>query len=170
MEKLVFYIKKIYRKLVPRVRIRRKRKEYISLGSQVQIDKSVNIGPGAFITARKGGFISIASGTSLNIDVMLNADLGGQIIIGKDCLIGPRVVFRTANHIYADRNKPIKTQGHTFKDIILENDIWIGANSVILSGVKIGQGSIVGAGSVVTGDVAPFSVVGGVPARKIKNR
>lgn len=160
------YLKKILWKL----NLNCKLKDSISRGSNVDIDATVNIGSRAFISARKGGFISIDRGTSLNIDVILNADLGGRIIIGKDCLIGPRVVIRSANHIYEDKKIPIKNQGHTFKDIILENDVWIGANSVILAGVKIGQGSVVGAGSVVTHDVEPYTVVGGVPAKKIKER
>ena len=55
-------------------------------------------------------------------------------------------------------------------DIIIEDDVWIGANCIILSGVKISRGAIIAAGSVVIKDVAPFTIVGGVPARLIKER
>jgi galactoside O-acetyltransferase len=101
---------------------------------------------------------------------MLNADFGGQILIDEDCLIGPGVVFRTANHNYHDRNTLIRLQGHSSADIIVEKDVWIGANAVILPGVTIGRGSVVGAGAVVTRNVESYSVVAGVPAKKIKER
>ena len=56
------------------------------------------------------------------------------------------------------------------KKVIVEDDVWIGRSAIIMPGVKIGKGSIVGAGSVVTKDIEPFSVVGGVPSKLIKKR
>jgi maltose O-acetyltransferase len=56
------------------------------------------------------------------------------------------------------------------KKVIIEDDVWIGRNAIIMPGIRIGKGSIIGAGSVVTKDVEPFSVVGGVPAKLIKKR
>jgi galactoside O-acetyltransferase len=142
----------------------------ITNGSKINIHKSVKFGEGAFLTAKKGGGITIGRNTSFNHNVMLNADFGGQILIDEDCLIGPGVVFRTANHNYHDRNTLIRLQGHSSADIIVEKDVWIGANAVILPGVTIGRGSVVGAGAVVTRNVESYSVVAGVPAKKIKER
>lgn len=58
----------------------------------------------------------------------------------------------------------------TRQEIVVEDDVWVGANAVIIGGVRIGSHSIVGAGAVVTRDVEPYSVVGGVPARLIRRR
>ncbi len=63
-----------------------------------------------------------------------------------------------------------KTKGETRYDIVVENDVWIGSHALILGGVRIGTGAVVAAGAVVTKDVAPYSIVGGVPAKHIKYR
>ena len=73
-------------------------------------------------------------------------------------------------HIYIDRNLPIKDQGKTYAPVTIKDNVWIGAKATILSGVTIGTGAIVGAGAVVTKDVPENSIVAGVPARIIKNR
>ena len=73
-------------------------------------------------------------------------------------------------HNYSKRDIRIWDQGTTEKDIIIGNDIWIGTKVCILHGVTIGGGAVVGAGSVVTKNVDPYTVVGGVPARFIKDR
>ena len=80
------------------------------------------------------------------------------------------MVMRTANHNFELLNTPIRMQGHSIKNISIDDDVWIGANAVILGGVNIGRGAIVAAGSVVSKDVPPHTVVGGVPARTIKMR
>lgn len=114
--------------------------------------------------------IEIGDNVSLNSNVMINADIGGCIRIGNNVLIGPNVVLRASNHKYSDLNTPIRQQGHKPGYIIIEDDVWIGANAVVLPGVKIGKGAIVGAGAVVTKDVKTYSIVGGVPARWISTR
>ena len=94
----------------------------------------------------------------------------GKIIIEDDALIGPGVHFFANNHQYKNPEKKIVEQG--FSDIAtirVENGAWIGGCSIILSGVTIGEHAVVGAGSVVTKDVEAYSVVVGVPARKIKD-
>jgi galactoside O-acetyltransferase len=101
---------------------------------------------------------------------MINADLGGRIEIGQNCIIGPNVVFRTSNHIFSSREIPIREQGHEPGAIIIQDDVWIGANACVIGTVKIARGAVVAAGAVVTEDVEEFTVVGGVPARKIKTR
>jgi acetyltransferase-like isoleucine patch superfamily enzyme len=72
------------------------------------------------------------------------------------------------NHVYADRNRPFIEQGITAEGIVVEDDVWIGAGAIITDGVRVGKGAVVAAGAVVTGNVPAHSVVGGVPARVIK--
>lgn len=114
--------------------------------------------------------IQIGNNVNFNSNVMVNADLGGQIRIGNNVLIGPNVVLRPSNHIFSRRDIPIREQGHTGGSINIGDDVWIGSNAVILRNVNIGTGAIVGAGSIVTKDVGEFTIVAGVPARKIGER
>lgn len=88
----------------------------------------------------------------------------GGIDIGNDVFIGPKVNFITINHDVNPDNRSA-TYG---RRIVIEDKVWIGINSTILPGVRIGYGAIVGAGSVVTKDVEPMTVVAGNPARFIK--
>jgi acetyltransferase-like isoleucine patch superfamily enzyme len=99
----------------------------------------------------------------------LNADIGGKIFISKNCLIGPRVTFRTANHNFEDISKSKQAQGHTSKDIYVGKNVWIGANVTVLPGVNIGDNSVIGAGAVVTKNVPENSLAVGVPAVVKKN-
>jgi acetyltransferase-like isoleucine patch superfamily enzyme len=91
------------------------------------------------------------------------------IKIGDNTIIGAYVQIIDHGHGYA-RDKTIREQDATIEDIIIGNDIWIGAGSKILKGVTIGEGAVIGANAVVTRDVPPFAIVGGVPAKIIKYR
>jgi acetyltransferase-like isoleucine patch superfamily enzyme len=90
--------------------------------------------------------------------------------IGDGVRIGAGTVIIPSNHVFSDPDVPIYLQGSAGTGICIEDDVWIGANCTILDGVHIGQGSVIAAGAVVNKDVAPYSVVGGVPARLIKKR
>ncbi|MDW7695813.1 DapH/DapD/GlmU-related protein [Flammeovirgaceae bacterium SG7u.111] len=95
---------------------------------------------------------------------------GGKVIIGENCLISQQVSIIVANH-KIEKHSPIQKQSWINKgDITIGDDVWIGCNSQILPGVTIGNGAVIAAGSVVTKDVQPYTVVGGVPANKIKTR
>ncbi|MCB2195276.1 MAG: hypothetical protein KQH79_05415 [Bacteroidetes bacterium] len=74
------------------------------------------------------------------------------------------------NHSIDDLDVPSILQDYYDGDIIIEDDVWIGANSVVVAGVTIGKGSVIAAGSVVTKDVEPYSIYGGVPSKKIRSR
>ena len=126
-----------------------------------------SLGRGAFFSA-EGGKIKIGDSFSANTNIHINASGGGKISLGKNVLIGPNVVMRTSNHNFSDKNKNIKDQGHNSGDIHIEDNVWIGSNCVILSNVTIGKGAVIAAGAVVNKDVLPFTVVGGIPAKKIK--
>lgn len=95
---------------------------------------------------------------------------GGGIKIGKRVVVGAYVQLLAENHNFSDASKPICEQGVTRKGIQIEDDVWIGNNVIVLDGVKIGAGSVIAAGSVVTKDVLSFSVVAGNPAKLIKMR
>lgn len=93
-----------------------------------------------------------------------------KIIVGKNVLIASNTTILSRTHIFSELDTPINTQGYENKTVIIEDDVWIGANSTILYGVIIGKGSIIAANSVVTKDVDAYSIVGGVPAKFIKKR
>tara|TARA_B100000749_G_C18190003_1_gene367510 strand:- start:338 stop:640 length:303 start_codon:yes stop_codon:yes gene_type:complete len=98
------------------------------------------------------------------------ADDLANICIGDDVLIGSGVHLYSSNHRFDQRDTPIASQGYSpSEDLVIENDVWIGANAIILPGVRVGQHSVIGAGSVVSKSIEPYSVYAGVPARKIKD-
>jgi len=96
---------------------------------------------------------------------------GSGVIIGKNVLIAPHCMIAAGNHDYKQIEKPIRQAGNISKGpIVIGDGVWIGANSTITDGVTIGDNAVVSAGSVVTKNVAPWDIVGGVPARVIGNR
>lgn len=92
----------------------------------------------------------------------------GGITIGDNVYTAPLVQILAVNHVCDDPTRPIIEQGITAKGIVVEDNAWIGAGSIILDGVRVGKGAVVGAGSVVTEDVPPHSVVAGVPAKVVR--
>ena len=96
-------------------------------------------------------------------------DCQENIIIGKHVLLAPGCFITDHNHDTA-AGKRIDQQRCVSAPVVIEDDVWVGANAVILPGVNVGRSAVVGAGAVVTHDVEPFTVVGGVPARMIAKR
>lgn len=92
----------------------------------------------------------------------------GGIRIGDRVYTSPLVQLLAVNHLYSDPDRPMVEQGITAQGIVVEDDVWIGAGAIVTDGVRIGKGAVVAAGAVVTKDVPPRTVVGGVPARVIK--
>ncbi len=109
-------------------------------------------------------------GDESNIGPYSYIGCSGFIEIGNRVMISPRVSIYAENHVFADTSIPMKEQGVKRGFVKIEDDCWIASNSVILSGVTVGKGSVVAAGSVVTKDVPPYAVVGGNPAKVIKMR
>ena len=137
--------------------------ENISLGDNISIMKN------SYIYAHDGGELTIGDNFTLNSNSQLGASFG-KIIIGSDCAIAPNCILRASNHRFDNPDIPFRKQGHTYGEIILEDDIWIASNCVITPDTVIGRSSIIGAGSVVTKDIEPYSIVGGVPAKLIRKR
>jgi len=94
----------------------------------------------------------------------------GKLKIGKDSLLGPNVAILSADHEFKNPTVPIRLQGAIPKAIVIEEDVWLGANVIVLGDVTIGKGSVIGAGSVVTKDVPSYSIAVGVPAKVIGKR
>lgn len=92
----------------------------------------------------------------------------GGVTIGDRVYTSPMTQIIAVNHVFDDPRRPFTDQGITAQGIVIEDDVWIGASAVITDGVRVGCGAVVAAGAVVTRDVPPHTVVGGVPARMIK--
>lgn len=161
--------------------------DHIKLGHGVYLDQ------GTYLHATPGG-IEIGSGTIVMHGAILHVynfrDMPqSHIRIGRDSLVGEYSVIRgqggveigdrvytspftqiiAVNHVFDDPHRPFVEQGITAEGIIIEDDVWLGAGAIITDGVRIGKGAVVAAGAVVTKDVPPHTVVGGVPARPIKS-
>ncbi|MDE6806995.1 MAG: acyltransferase, partial [Prevotella sp.] len=93
----------------------------------------------------------------------------GPVTIGDHVNLAQGITVTALNHNFTDCHKRIDEQGVATKPVIIEDDIWIGANAVILPGVTIGHHSVVAAGAVVTKNVPPYSVAAGIPATVIKH-
>jgi acetyltransferase-like isoleucine patch superfamily enzyme len=100
--------------------------------------------------------------------VGLHNTIIGPVSIGNHVNLAQGITVSALNHNFSDTTKRIDEQGISTSQIIIEDDVWIGANAVILAGVRIGSHSVVAAGAVVTHDVPPNTLVGGVPAKVIK--
>jgi len=159
---------------------------HIKLGHGSYLDQ------GTYLHATPGG-IEIGSGTIVMHGAILHVynfrDMPHSgIKIGRDSLVGEYSVIRgqggvqigdrvytspftqiiAVNHVFDDPSTPFTEQGITAEGIVIEDDVWLGAGAIITDGVRIGKGAVVAAGAVVTKDVVPHTVVGGVPAKPIK--
>jgi acetyltransferase-like isoleucine patch superfamily enzyme len=138
-----------------------------AIRGKIEIGNNVIINRYVFLLGNKG-FIKIGNGVEINNFTRLDG-IGG-IEIGNNVLIGPKVEIISYQHNYINKDILIKNQSSCLKKIVINDDVWIGANSVIMAGVNIGTGAVIGDGSIVTKDVEPYSVVVGNPAKKIKER
>jgi acetyltransferase-like isoleucine patch superfamily enzyme len=142
-------------------------KNGISIGDNVTIGQySIIEGTGVITSIGEGA--SIGSNSSLGAFSFIGA--AGGVRIGSNVIMGQRVSFHSENHNFDSTEIPIREQGVTREGIIIEDDCWVGANVTFLDGVTIGRGSVIAAGAVVRGDIAPYSVAAGVPARVISTR
>ena len=131
-----------------------------------RLDGFCFIYPGAYLTHTYG----IRAGRNLHVNGGAFFDGRGGLTIGSNVLVGPNAVLVSSQHHWSDPSVPIVLQGHRLAPTTIGDDVWIGANAVITPGVTIATGTVVGAGSVVTSDTAPYTIVAGVPARHIGDR
>ncbi len=114
------------------------------------------------------------NGVEMGDDVCFNTgcyvNAYGGLTIGERSSFGPYSLIHTANHIFADPDRPLKEQGWEKKPVFIGKDCWIGMSAVIVPGVTIGDGAVIGAGSVVSKDIPAWAVAVGNPARVIKSR
>ena len=167
----------------------------IKCASKIKIGNNLSISRGCYIDAlsiegiRFGNNVSIGKYTCIECSGTLkdlgkglivgnNVGLGthgffgcaGGVSIGDNTIFGNYVSVHSENHNYKDRNTPIRLQGVNRKGIKIGRDCWIGAKVTILDGADIGDGCIVAAGAVVRGKIPSYSIIGGVPAKVIKER
>ncbi|MFN8006962.1 MAG: acyltransferase [Terriglobia bacterium] len=92
----------------------------------------------------------------------------GGVRVGDRVYTSPMVQFMAVNHLFDDRMRPFVEQGITAEGIVVQDDVWIGSGAIVMDGVTIGKGAVVAAGSVVTRDVPPHTLVAGAPARCVR--
>lgn len=125
--------------------------------------KSINIEKGATFSRR----LQLGNNSGLGI----NCKIQGTVTIGDNVMMGPDVLIYTTNHEFKDKDMPMRMQGYQKeKPVIIGNDVWIGSRVIILPGVHIGDGCVIGAGSVVTKNVPAYCVCAGNPAKVVKER
>lgn len=134
---------------------------------RIEIGRNCLIHPCAMLLPYDG-FIKLGDECSVNPYSVLYGH--GGLTIGNYVRIATHAVLVPANHVYSDPDTPITLQDVTQEGIVIEDDVWVGSHVTILDGVHIGRGSVIAAGSVVTKDVMPYTVVAGVPAKPIKKR
>jgi acetyltransferase-like isoleucine patch superfamily enzyme len=140
---------------------------YPSGSGNIRIGKNCWIEEYSRITTH-GGDVEIGDGSSVNDFTVIRG--GGGVRIGNCVRIGPHCVLIGASHKYDRTDIPIGEQGLTLQPVIVEDGVWIGANCTVLCGVTVGEGSIIGAGSVVTRSIPPYTVAVGNPAKVTRDR
>jgi acetyltransferase-like isoleucine patch superfamily enzyme len=159
---------------------------YIQLGHGVYLDENVylhacpnGIEIGADSIVMHGAILHVYNFRGLpnsGIKIGKNSLVGehtvirgqGGVEIGDRVYTSPFTQIIAVNHIFDDPDRPFVEQGITAEGIVIEDDVWLGAGAIITDGVRIGKGAVVAAGAVVTKNVPPHTVVGGVPAKVIK--
>ncbi len=134
---------------------------------RLELGEGVLLEPGVWITAPGSARIRIGSGTFLNLGVMVAAC--ELVEIGDHCMLANGCFVSDASHRFDDFDRPVPWQGFTTKGPTRVGDnVWCGAHVVITSGVTIGERCVIGANSVVTEDIPPFSIAAGAPARVLR--
>ncbi|MFN2518359.1 MAG: DapH/DapD/GlmU-related protein [Jatrophihabitantaceae bacterium] len=133
---------------------------------RLQIGPHAVFEPGVWLTSQAGR-ISIGSGAMLNLNVMVAAVQ--RVEIGEHCMLANGCLVTDANHRFDDPDRPVPWQGFSTKGpTVIGDNVWLGANVVVTSGVCIGRRSVIGANSVVIDDIPPFSIAAGAPAAVLR--
>ena len=142
--------------------------EGVRIGNHVTMARYAMIRPSGYYGGEIGVGFQIGDGSNIGAFAYMGA--AGGIRIGRNVMMGPRVSILAEQHNFDRTDVPMKSQGTVRKGIIIGDDVWLGANCCILDGVTVGEGAIIATGAVVTKDVPPFAIAGGVPARVIRMR
>lgn len=137
-------------------------------GDYVTVSRGVMIRPSSYYGKDYGA--GLVMGEHSSIGPYGYVGCSGKIVIGKNVMFGPRCNLFAENHVFYDIEATIKSQGVNRRGIVIEDDCWIGANCIILDGVRIGRGSVIGAGTLVNKDVPPGSVMVDKRCRCVKER
>lgn len=135
--------------------------------SEIRLEDDVYIGRYCMLRAGVG---SIHIGPKVSVGSFCFLRGSGGLEIGENSLLSQGVQIITANHVFKDQSVPIKFQGARYGKVNIGEDVWLGTNVVVLADVSIGDGSVIGAGSIVTKDIPKYSVAVGAPARVISKR
>ncbi len=137
------------------------------LDGRLEVGANAFFEPDVWITLSDDARISIGEGTFLNIAVMVAAM--DRVEIGAHCMLANGCFVTDANHRFDDPDTPITWQGFASKGPTkIGDNVWLGANVVVTSGVTIGERCVIGANSVVTQDIPPFSIAAGAPAKVLR--
>jgi virginiamycin A acetyltransferase len=119
-----------------------------------------------------GGTGDVVIGTNCYLNSGCVLYSGNGIKFGNYVLLGPNCNIVPTNHNYADKSRVIRVQGHmpSKGGVIIEDDVWLGANVTVLDGAHIRKGCVIAANSVVMGETEAYAIYGGIPAKKIKDR
>jgi acetyltransferase-like isoleucine patch superfamily enzyme len=141
-----------------------------------RIDWNVRIGPHCFIgnsllsTLGGLGSIDIGEGTIVSSGCEIICHYDSHIRIGSKVLFTHQAAALTGGHGYSNRETPIISQPTTHADVLVEDNCWIGYRAILCPGAIVRQGSIIAAGGVVTKEIPPMVIAGGVPAKVIRER
>lgn len=138
------------------------------LNSEICLKDFAYLDRGVNITVHDKGRIEIGYRTYIGPYTCIAGP--GPVVIGQQCLISSHCGIYGNNHVFDDPDAYVRNQGFTCKGITLEDDCWLGTGVRVLDGVTIGQGSVIGAGAVVTKDIPPYSIAVGIPAKVIGKR
>ncbi len=134
------------------------------------LDRGADVSFAPNVSFRNAERITIGAGTHIGEQSIIWAgNSTGRITFGEKCLLAPHVTI-TASNYGTEPGRFIMDQPKIEEDITIGRDVWLGANTVVLAGVTIGDGAIIAAGAVVTRDVPAGAIVGGVPAKVIGTR
>lgn len=152
---------------------------FIALSARINTPHNIKIGKGVILMERvwiivveegnqpSDAVLFIGDKTVISRDGIIACAYG--IHIGKQVTFGPRVTILDHNHGFTEFDQSVMHQPLTGKPVVIEDFVWLGANVVVLAGVKIGKGAVVGAGSIVTRDIPPYTVAVGNPARIVRS-
>lgn len=147
--------------------VRQNGKIHITKGGKLEIGNNFILGEGADLFIGKEGHLRIGDNVFIGKNSTVVAN--GSLAIDNGTQIAHLVTIIDSNHRFSDPKAPLSHQGAEVGKISIGKEVWIGANAVILKNVRIGDHAVVGAGSVVTKDIAPKSVVVGIPANPLKS-